>query len=30
MIPGRQSHAAKVAFEKYLLWTARHGYVKLP
>jgi len=30
MIPGPQSHAAKIAFEKYLLWKARHGYVKLP
>jgi sulfide:quinone oxidoreductase len=30
MIPGPQSHAAKVAFEKYFLWKARHGYVKLP
>jgi sulfide:quinone oxidoreductase len=30
MIPGPQSHAAKVAFEKYFLWKARHGYVRLP
>jgi NADH dehydrogenase FAD-containing subunit len=30
MIPGPQSHVAKVAFEKYFLWKARHGYVKLP
>src|SRR6266542_445993 len=30
MIPGPQSHAAKIAFEKYFLWKARHGYVKLP
>jgi sulfide:quinone oxidoreductase len=31
MIPGPQSHAAKVAFEtKYLLWKSRHGYVNLP
>ena len=30
MIPGPQSHAAKLAFEKYFLWKARHGYVKLP
>jgi NADH dehydrogenase FAD-containing subunit len=30
MIPGPQSHAAKVGFEKYFLWKARHGYVKLP
>ncbi|MGH2577597.1 MAG: NAD(P)/FAD-dependent oxidoreductase, partial [Actinomycetota bacterium] len=25
MIPGPQSHAAKIAFEKYFLWKARHG-----
>lgn len=30
MIPGPQSHAAKVMFEKYFLWKSRHGYVKLP
>jgi NADH dehydrogenase FAD-containing subunit len=30
MIPGPQSHAAKIAFERYFLWKARHGYVKLP
>ncbi len=30
MIPGPQSHAAKIAFEKYFLWKARNGYVKLP
>jgi NADH dehydrogenase FAD-containing subunit len=30
MIPGPQSHTAKIAFEKYFLWKARHGYVKLP
>jgi sulfide:quinone oxidoreductase len=30
MIPGPQSHAAKIAFEKYFLWKARHGYVNLP
>jgi sulfide:quinone oxidoreductase len=30
MIPGPQSHAAKIAFEKYYLWKARHGYVNLP
>ncbi len=30
MIPGPQSHAAKLAFEKYFLWKSRHGYVKLP
>jgi sulfide:quinone oxidoreductase len=27
MIPGPQSHAAKLAFEKYFLWKMRHGYV---
>jgi sulfide:quinone oxidoreductase len=30
MIPGPQSHAAKIAFEKYYLWKTRHGYVGLP
>lgn len=30
MIPGPQSHAAKIAFEKYFLWKTRHGYVNLP
>ena len=30
MIPGPQSHAAKLAFEKYFLWKMRNGYVKLP
>jgi sulfide:quinone oxidoreductase len=30
MIPGPQSHAAKLAFEKYFLWKSRHGYVKPP
>ena len=30
MIPGPQSHAAKIAFEKYFLWKMQHGYVKLP
>jgi sulfide:quinone oxidoreductase len=30
MIPGPQSHVAKLAFERYFLWKARHGYVKLP
>jgi NADH dehydrogenase FAD-containing subunit len=30
MIPGPQSHAAKLAFEKYFLWKTRNGYVKLP
>ena len=30
MIPGPQSHAAKLAFEKYFLWKSRKGYVKLP
>jgi sulfide:quinone oxidoreductase len=30
LIPGPQAHAMKVAFEKYFLWKARHGYVTLP
>jgi sulfide:quinone oxidoreductase len=30
LIPGPQSHAAKIAFEKYFMWKARHGYVRLP
>jgi sulfide:quinone oxidoreductase len=30
LIPGPQSHAMKVAFEKYFLWKAKHGYVGLP
>jgi sulfide:quinone oxidoreductase len=30
MVPGPQSHAMKVAFEKYFLWKTRHGYVSLP
>jgi sulfide:quinone oxidoreductase len=30
MIPGPQSHAAKIAFEKYFMWKTRHGYVSLP
>ena len=30
LIPGPQSHAAKIMFEKYFLWKARHGYVRLP
>jgi NADH dehydrogenase FAD-containing subunit len=30
LIPGPQSHAAKVMFEKYHLWKSRHGYVRLP
>jgi sulfide:quinone oxidoreductase len=30
MIPGPQSHVAKLAFERYFLWKSRHGYVKLP
>jgi len=30
MIPGPQSHAMKVGFEKYFLWKNRHGYVNLP
>jgi sulfide:quinone oxidoreductase len=25
LIPGPQSHAMKIAFEKYFLWEARHG-----
>ena len=25
MIPGAQSHAAKLASEKYFLWKSRHG-----
>jgi hypothetical protein len=27
---GPQAHAMKLAFEKYFLWKARHGYVTLP
>jgi sulfide:quinone oxidoreductase len=30
LIPGPQAHALKLAFEKYFLWKARHGYVSLP
>lgn len=30
LIPGPQSHAMKLAFEKYFLWKTRHGYVNLP
>jgi sulfide:quinone oxidoreductase len=30
LIPGPQAHAMKLAFEKYYLWKARHGYVTLP
>jgi sulfide:quinone oxidoreductase len=30
LIPGPQAHAAKLAFEHYFLWKARHGYVRLP
>jgi sulfide:quinone oxidoreductase len=30
LIPGPQSHAMKVGFEKYFLWKAKHGYVSLP
>jgi NADH dehydrogenase FAD-containing subunit len=30
MLPGPQSHAAKLAFEKYFLWKSRRGYVNLP
>jgi sulfide:quinone oxidoreductase len=30
MIPGPQSHAAKLAFEKYFLWKTRRGLVALP
>jgi sulfide:quinone oxidoreductase len=30
LIPGPQSHSMKLAFEKYFLWKARHGYVTLP
>ncbi|HZP30022.1 MAG TPA: FAD-dependent oxidoreductase [Acidimicrobiia bacterium] len=30
LIPGPQAHAMKLAFEKYFLWKARHGYVQLP
>ena len=30
MIPGPQSHLAKLAFERYYLWKSRNGYVNLP
>jgi NADH dehydrogenase FAD-containing subunit len=30
MIPGPQAHAAKLLFERYFLWKARNGYVRLP
>ena len=30
LVPGPQAHAMKLAFEKYFLWKARHGYVSLP
>jgi sulfide:quinone oxidoreductase len=30
LIPGPQNHAAKLLFEKYFLWKARNGYVRLP
>jgi sulfide:quinone oxidoreductase len=30
LVPGPQSHLMKLAFEKYFLWKARHGYVSLP
>jgi sulfide:quinone oxidoreductase len=30
LIPGPQAHTMKLAFEKYFLWKARHGYVSLP
>lgn len=30
LIPGPQSHAFKLAFERYFLWKNRHGYVNLP
>jgi NADH dehydrogenase FAD-containing subunit len=30
MIPGPQSHAMKLGFERYFLWKARNGYVNLP
>jgi sulfide:quinone oxidoreductase len=30
LIPGPQAHAMKLAFEKYFLWKARHGYASLP
>ena len=30
LLPGPQSHAVKVAVEKYFLWKTRNGYVSLP
>jgi len=30
LIPGPQAHAMKLAFEKYFLWKARHGYITIP
>ncbi len=30
MIPGPQSHAAKIAFERYFMWKMRRGFVGLP
>lgn len=30
LIPGPQSHAFKLAFERYFLWKCEHGYVGLP
>jgi sulfide:quinone oxidoreductase len=30
LIPGPPAHAAKLLFEKYFLWKARNGYVRLP
>ena len=30
LIPGPQAHAMKLAYERYFLWKARHGYVTLP
>ncbi|HEU5268940.1 MAG TPA: FAD-dependent oxidoreductase [Jatrophihabitans sp.] len=30
LIPGPQAHALKLGFEKYFLWKARRGYVRLP
>lgn len=30
LIPGPQAHGAKLLFEKYFMWKARHGYVRLP
>lgn len=30
LVPGPQSHAMKLAFERYFLWKTRHGYINLP